>query len=232
MLDDEMNSSELKYTNRPEAIGKILNTKSYLPPNKISVKLIPWSKLISVLLLMKKIQIGIFFSCWDRLLTLWLLLIVISSKPVKDFHSFIGTLKKDWLSLFPTHWVKMWKNLQIFVKWNELFNPSQVEMALTWAYFKPALNKKPTRLWARYFLNRPEEIFFWPEEKKFDIFRGNLPNQNQNHRWLRPDPSHKKLTWSWPITIHKKSEWSGSNFHYARFIAMRTHVTSNSYPQF
>jgi len=61
----------------------------------------------------------------------------------------------------------------------------------TRAYFWPAVNKRPTRLW-------PLSNFFWPEGKKienFDIFRGNFPNSNPNHKWLtRPNPSHKKLT--------------------------------------
>jgi len=65
------------------------------------------------------------------------------------------------------------------------------------AYFWPAVNKRPTRLWPGYFLTQPEEIF-WSHGKKFenlDVFRGNFPNPNSNYRWLtRPNPSHKKLT--------------------------------------
>jgi len=66
----------------------------------------------------------------------------------------------------------------------------------TWAYFWPAVNKRATRLQPEYFLTRPEEIFFKGQTiEKFDIFRGNFPNSNPNHKWLtRPDPSHKKLT--------------------------------------
>jgi len=31
--------------------------------------------------------------------------------------------------------------------------------------------------------------------EKFDIFKGNFPNPNPNHKWLtRPDPSYKKWT--------------------------------------
>jgi len=41
----------------------------------------------------------------------------------------------------------------------------------------------------RFFLTRREKI------EKFDVFRGNFQNSNQNHECLtRPDPSHKKLT--------------------------------------
>jgi len=48
----------------------------------------------------------------------------------------------------------------------------------TQAYFWPALNKMPTRLWAE-----GQKI------EKFDVFRGNFPNSNPNHKWLtRPEP--------------------------------------------
>jgi len=43
-----------------------------------------------------------------------------------------------------------------------------------------AVIKRPTHLWRGYFLT-------WPEGKKFekfDIFRGNFPNPNPNHRWV------------------------------------------------
>jgi len=54
----------------------------------------------------------------------------------------------------------------------------------TRAYFWPAVNKRATCLWPRYFLIRPKDIFFTLREKleKLDIFRGNFPNPN--HRWL------------------------------------------------
>jgi len=37
---------------------------------------------------------------------------------------------------------------------------------LTQAYFWPAVNRRPTRLWPGYFLTRLEEIFFAQREKK------------------------------------------------------------------
>jgi len=73
---------------------------------------------------------------------------------------------------------------------------------LTQAYFWSSVNKRPTRLWPGYFVIWLEEIFFWPEVKKidkFDIFRGNFPNPNPNHKWLtRPNPTlvKKFLTWT------------------------------------
>jgi len=72
---------------------------------------------------------------------------------------------------------------------------------LTQAYFWPAVNKRPARLWPGSFLT-------WPEEKKiekFDIFLGNFPNSKPNHKWLtRPEPQKidptrpgsKILTWT------------------------------------
>jgi len=70
---------------------------------------------------------------------------------------------------------------------------------LTQAYFWPAVNKRPTRLWPGYFLTWAKD-FFWPEGKKiekFVIFRGNFPKPNSNHRWLTlPDPCQKFLTWT------------------------------------
>jgi len=59
----------------------------------------------------------------------------------------------------------------------------------TRAYFWPAVNKGLTRV-----LSDPtQRDFFWPEGQKiekFDIFRGNFPNSNPNHKWLTwPDPN-------------------------------------------
>jgi len=92
----------------------------------------------------------------------------------------------------------------------------KVEMGpdLIRAYFWPIVNKRPTRLRPRYFLTRPQEIFFDPKVKieKFDVFRGKFPNSNPNHKWLTwPDPSHKnwpdptlvKKFWPLPITSEK-----------------------------
>jgi len=90
---------------------------------------------------------------------------------------------------------------------------SKVEMGPdpTRAYFWPAVNKRPTRLRPRYFLTRPEEIFFDTKDKieKFDVFRGNCRNSNPNHKWLtRPEPQKIKPTrvknfWPGPITSQK-----------------------------
>jgi len=43
-------------------------------------------------------------------------------------------------------------------------------------------------------LTQPEEIFFDPKGKieKFDVFRGNFPNSNPNHKWLT-EPGSKKF---------------------------------------
>jgi len=80
----------------------------------------------------------------------------------------------------------------------------------TQAYFWPAINKRPTRLWLGYFLTQPEEIFFWPEGKKmekFDSFRGHFLNPNL--KWLSQTvPSYKKLTRT--ITA---IDWSVNHFH-------------------
>jgi len=69
----------------------------------------------------------------------------------------------------------------------------------TRAYFWPAVNKRPTWLWPGYFPTRPEAIFF-------DVFRGNFPNSNPNHKWLtrlepqKIDPTRVKNFWPGPIT--------------------------------
>jgi len=41
----------------------------------------------------------------------------------------------------------------------------------TRACFWPAVNKRPTRLWPRYFPTRPEAIFFDPKVKNWKIWR-------------------------------------------------------------
>jgi len=40
----------------------------------------------------------------------------------------------------------------------------------TWAYFWPAVNKRLTSLWPRYFLIQPEEILFDRREKNWKIW--------------------------------------------------------------
>jgi len=66
----------------------------------------------------------------------------------------------------------------------------------TWAYFRRAVNKRPTHLWPGYFLSQPNDIFLTRRGKKsknLGLLRGNFPNPNQ--RCLtRHDPSSKKLT--------------------------------------
>jgi len=68
----------------------------------------------------------------------------------------------------------------------------------TRAYFWPAVNKRPTRLWPGYFLTRPEAIFFDPKGKKLknltfigEIFE--IQTQTING-W--PDPT--RATKNWP----------------------------------
>jgi len=67
----------------------------------------------------------------------------------------------------------------------------EMGLDLTWAYFSPTVNKRPTSLWP------DQKRFFWPEGIKIEIFEvlmGNFPNTN--HKWLtQPHPSDKKLTW-------------------------------------
>jgi len=73
---------------------------------------------------------------------------------------------------------------------------------LTRAYFWPAINMRPTQLWSGYFPTRNN--FFQSEGKKFEkfnIFRGNFPSSNPNHKWLTwPDPTRVKIFWPRPIT--------------------------------
>jgi len=79
---------------------------------------------------------------------------------------------------------------------------SEVEMGLdpTRAYFWPAVNKRPTRLWPGYFLNRPEEIFFDPKGKTLKnlTFCGAIfQTQTQTiDGWPIPTwPEPQKLAW-------------------------------------
>jgi len=73
----------------------------------------------------------------------------------------------------------------------------------TRAYFWPAVNKRPTRLWPRYFSTRPKEIFFDPKGKKLknltflgEIFQ--IQTQTING-W--PKLTKVKKFWPGPITI-------------------------------
>jgi len=50
----------------------------------------------------------------------------------------------------------------------------------------PAVNKRPTRLWPRYFLIRPYEIFLTQSAKNWKIwlFKVNFPMHKPKQRWL------------------------------------------------
>jgi len=72
----------------------------------------------------------------------------------------------------------------------------------TRAYFRPAVNKRPTRLWPGYFPTRPEAIFFYRKGKKLKIltFLGEIfqiLTQTING-W--PNPTRVKIFWPGPIT--------------------------------
>jgi len=79
---------------------------------------------------------------------------------------------------WPLGWLLLWKFKTCYT--------SEMGPDLTRACFLPAVNKWPTRLWPGYFLTRQKEKI-----EKFDIFRGNFPNPNLNHKWLtRPNQSY------------------------------------------
>jgi len=82
----------------------------------------------------------------------------------------------------------------------------------TWAYFWPAVNKRPTRLWPGYFLTWPEDIFFDPKWKKFAIFRGNFPTQTKTvNSWPNPTQATK----NWPDPTQVKNFSSITNLHHS-----------------
>jgi len=65
----------------------------------------------------------------------------------------------------------------------------------TRAYFWPAVNKKLTHLWPRYFLTRPEEILFDPKQKKLENlwFSGEIFQTLIQTKDGWPDLRNKKL---------------------------------------
>jgi len=70
----------------------------------------------------------------------------------------------------------------------------------TRAYFWPAVNKRLTQLWPRYFPTRPKAIFFDPKGKKLknSMFLGEIFEiQTQTiNGWPNPTwPEPQKLTW-------------------------------------
>jgi len=93
----------------------------------------------------------------------------------------------------------------------------------TWAYFWPTVKKRPARLWSidpGTFLPHPKRYFLTHREKieKINIFRGNFPNPNSNHRWpTRPDqawpkpqnidPTRVKNFWPWPAVKLATGNW-------------------------
>jgi len=64
---------------------------------------------------------------------------------------------------------------------------STVEMGsdTTRAYFWPAVNKRPTRLWLGYFLTRPNDIFFTWNWKIWD-FKGKFSNAKPKPKMADP----------------------------------------------
>jgi len=102
-----------------------------------------------------------------------------------------------------------------FISLYQLFNddvqtlhiPFKLDPDLTWAYFWPAVNKRPTQLWRGYFLIQPKNIFLTRRAKNWEIRDSGENFQTQTKDgW--PNPSIKNLTWPnpsqkflpWPIT--------------------------------
>jgi len=101
-------------------------------------------------------------------------------------------------------------------------------------------------LWSRadptraYFWPNPK-IFFWPDGEKiekFDVFRGNFPNPNLNHRWLtQPNPSKKidpdpSLRWRLSYTDIPKEEKASNALDfikYVHFLSIYEQSTGNSH---
>jgi len=81
----------------------------------------------------------------------------------------------------------------------------KVEMGpdLTRAYFWPTVNKRPNRLWPRYFLTQPRRDFLTRKEKieKFNILRENFLSPNTIHNWL-----------TWPELLKIDPTWPESKF--------------------
>jgi len=69
----------------------------------------------------------------------------------------------------------------------------------TWAYFWPAVNKRPTCLWHGYFLTQPKEIFLTRRENLKNLtFLGEIFQTKPKP--LMADPTQVKNFWPWPIT--------------------------------
>jgi len=71
----------------------------------------------------------------------------------------------------------------------KMADPNQATKNLpspTWAYFWPAVNKRPTHLWPGYFLTHPEDIFFGSKRKKLIYFGflGEIFHTQTKQRWL------------------------------------------------
>jgi len=92
----------------------------------------------------------------------------------------------------------------------------------TRAYFWPAVNKRPTRLWPGHFLTRREEIIFDPKRKKLKIWHFIVTFSK-----FKPKPCMADPTWTEP----QKTDPNGSkNFdpdpslikrHIFQFFALR-----------
>jgi len=81
---------------------------------------------------------------------------------------------------------------------------------LTQAYFWPAVNKRPTRLWSGFFLTQADEIFFIRRAKNWKIwdFKGKFSNAKPKSKMADmtratktwPDSTQVKKIWPRPIT--------------------------------
>jgi len=65
-----------------------------------------------------------------------------------------------------------------------------------------SVNKRPTRLWPRYFPTRPKAIFFYPKGKKLKnlTFLGEIFKIQIQTIKVWPDPTRVKKFWTGPIT--------------------------------
>jgi len=95
----------------------------------------------------------------------------------------------DWNFFCKRLWASLVRSLHkivVFLYWPQ---PD-----LTLAYFWPAVNKRPARLWPEYFFNPTQWDFDYPKGKKLKNM-GVLGEIFQPQRWLiRPDQSNIKMT--------------------------------------
>jgi len=121
------------------------------------------------------------------------------------YHVYLFPIKTLLTHLFARYFTISWSLFWMLILLNcqscssSFCLPVETGPDSTRTYFWPAVNKRPTCCRPRYFLTRPEDIFFDPKGKKLK----NLKFLGEIFQIQMADPTWVKKFWPGPITAYQ-----------------------------